>query len=152
MSIAIQAIVIFALVLPGIILRRSYRRGLTDTPPAIYSAADEIAVSLLYACFLHAIYAGIVHRWIWPIDLDAVARILLGNFGDRSVLLGQTIAAVTTHPYRVFGYFASLNAFAFAIGHLLHRMVRLFDLDWRYSFFRLERWRYLLPDTSIAPE
>jgi hypothetical protein len=161
-SLAFQALAIFALALPGIILRNSYRNGFFwDRPRQTLPVAEEVAYSLVLACALHALFASVVHHWFWPIDFDAVGILLLGQYGKDSNLLLPSVQALTCHPGRIFTYFAGLYAFSATLGFGAHALVRRLRLDRRLPFLRFDhQWHYLLrgeiarfPETkSSVPE
>jgi len=144
--LAFQALAIFALALPGIILKNTYRNGFFwDRPRQDVQITEEVAYSLVLACCLHAVFVPIVSRFFWPIDLQAVVALLLGQFGKDSQLLGRAIASVTAHPDRVFAYFVSLYAVSGALGYGAHGIVRALHLDRHTRFLRFDhRWHYLL--------
>jgi hypothetical protein len=144
-NLAFQALAIFALALPGIILKNSYRNGFFwDRPRQQSPIAEEVAYSLLLACALHAAYAPFVNCW-WPIDLNAVAVVLLGQYGKDSDLLAGTLRALTAYPGRIFVYFTVLYAASAGLGFSAHLLVRHFKWDLRSRFFRFNhQWHYLL--------
>lgn len=75
MNIAFQALVIFLLTLPGIVLRYGYRRGLSGkAPQEAKQISEEIAYGVLFACLIHAVLAPLVHYGVHPVDLPAIAR------------------------------------------------------------------------------
>jgi len=145
-SLAFQALAIFALALPGIILKNAYRNGFFwDRPRLVLPVAEEVAYSLVLACALHAIFASIVDRWFWPIDFDAIGILLLGQYGKDSNLLLPSVQALTGHPGRIFTYFASLYAFSAALGYGAHGAVRRLRFDYRWPVLRFDhQWHYLL--------
>lgn len=145
MNLAFQALAIFALALPGIILKNSYRNGFFwDRPRQQSPIAEEVAYSLLLACALHSVYAPIVNRY-WPIDLNAVVILLLGQYGKDGEHLAGTVAALTIYPGRIFGYFVVLYAASGALGLAAHGVVRRLRLDLKSRFFRFNhQWHYLL--------
>lgn len=161
MNIAFQALAILALVLPGIILKNSYRGGFFwNRPRQVLPITEEIAYSLLFAGAVHTIFASFVHRFIWPIDFGAVVLVLLGQFGKESVELPRAVASLTQHPIRIFLYFAAVNILSAALGYLAHWVVRSNRLDVRWGLFRFDHyWHYLLsgeiayfPESSITVE
>jgi hypothetical protein len=153
-NLAFQALVIFAVVLPGIILKRTYRDGFFWNRPRDRSAiTEEVAYSLVLACALHAAYVPLVSRWS-PIDLRAVTVLLLGQYGKDSELLPRTVDALTAHPGRILLYFAVLYAASAALGLAAHAAVRRLKWDLRYRAFRFShQWHYLLRgDIASFPE
>jgi hypothetical protein len=121
MSIAFQALVLFALALPGIIfLRTSSRAGFLRKKGSV---TDDIAASLVVAAISHAIWAPVataVLRWCTGtrsgIDLDAVLMLSLGQFGKDNAELNRVIQSMTKRPYWIAWYFIPLFIASFAIG------------------------------------
>ncbi len=146
MSLAFQALAIFALALPGIILKNTYRNGFFwDRPRQTQPITEEVAYSLVLACALHAIFAPIVVRCFWPIDFHAIAVLLLGQYGKDSQLLGRAVVSMTSHPARIFAYFAGLYGISAALGYGAHAIVRGARLDCKVRFLRFDHhWHYLL--------
>ena len=146
MSLAFQALAIFALALPGIILKNTYRNGFFwDRPRQALPITEEVAYSLVLACALHAVFAPVVVKYFWPIDFQALAILLLGQYGKDSERLGAAVNAITSYPWRVFLYFIVLYAIAAAIGYGSHAIVRGLRLDRRVRFLRFDhQWHYLL--------
>lgn len=146
MNIAVQALAIFLLALPGIILRKTYRRGtFHEAPRASRPIAEEIAYSLVLACILHAAWAGIADLFFWPVDLEAATLLLLGQYGHDSSLLPNVVGSLTSHPYRILTYFVSLCVLAYGLGYISHVVVRWRHWDERWSLFRFDHpWHYLL--------
>lgn len=118
MNLAIQALAIFSLALPGIILRRAYRRGsFHEAPRPSRPITEEIAYSLVLACILHAGWASMTDAFFWPVDLEATTLLLLGQYGHDSSLLPDVVGALTSHPHRILGYFVTLYGFAYFVGY-----------------------------------
>jgi hypothetical protein len=134
-NLAFQALAIFALALPGIILKKTFRNGFFwDRPRQPSPIAEEVAYSLVLACALHAIYAP----W-WPVDLRSVFALLIGEFDAHA------IGSVVANPIRIFTYFTSLYAIAALLGYGAHAIVRFARLDRRYRLLRFDnQWHYLL--------
>jgi hypothetical protein len=151
-SLAFQALAIFALALPGIILKTTYRNGFFwDRPRQSVAITEEVAYSLVLACALHAAFAPIAIRYFWPIDFQSIAMLLVGQYGP------PVIRSMTVHPMRVFSYFVSLYAISAALGYGAHAVVRGLRLDRTTRWLRFDhQWHYLLrgeiaefPDSDI---
>ncbi|MEM7263838.1 MAG: hypothetical protein AAF488_17760, partial [Planctomycetota bacterium] len=56
MTLAFQAVVLFLLALPGLSFRFFYRRGHSSTPPLRRVIGDEIALGLVVAVVVHAVW------------------------------------------------------------------------------------------------
>lgn len=145
MNIAIQALVIFSLALPGIILRKTYWAGGEGLKEGRPTLAEEVVYSFVLACGLHAVWAWLAHVVDWPVDLEAVTLLLLGQYGPDSTHLPRVLGALTSHPYRILIYFASIYAVAYGLGRLSRWLVR--RSDWKNLLPRPHYWHSLLnPD------
>src|SRR5207244_3964778 len=99
----------------------TYRNGFFwDRPRQALPITEEVAYSLVLACALHAVFAPVVVKYFWPIDFQALAILLLGQYGKDSEHLGAAVNAITSYPWRVFLYFIVLYAIAAAIGYCSH--------------------------------
>jgi hypothetical protein len=151
-DLALQALAVFALVLPGILLQLSYRsssfvqRYESRNPRPL---SEEIAYSIPLAVLVHAIFASIT-CWFYPINLDALGHILSGNYGQDDVHLEKTLSAVTAHPYLVTGYFLGSCVIAIAGGRLFRGIVKKCEWDLTYPAFRLDSpWDYLFQGKGV---
>jgi hypothetical protein len=145
-SLAFQALAIFALALPGIILKNTYRNGFFwDRPRQTSPLTEEVAYSLVLACAVHGIFAPLVDRWFWPVDFKAIAILLLGQYGKDSQFLAPVVNAMTSHPGRIIAYFISVYVISAALGYGAHAIVRGLRLDCKVRFLRFDhQWHYLL--------
>jgi hypothetical protein len=148
MNFALPAILIFLLVLPGIILRYTYARGLFkwNSPDNIRPITDEIAYSILFATAIHMFF-GLILYYVFSIKvkIDVVLMLLIGSFGKDSKSFEYCIQSVTDSPVYIGIYFLVVNGLSACIGHVAHECVRKFEWDWKYKFFRFRNeWYYLL--------
>lgn len=144
MNLAFQALVIFVLVLPGITLRYTYRKGLWDRPPIVRPVSEEVAYSLIIACLIHTVF-GPLANCLYPVDLRSIAYILIGNYGKDSARLEPTVLALVNQPFRILIYLLVTISFAAIAGFASHWAIRRFRLDHRLKFLRFDNhWHYLL--------
>ena len=119
MSIAYQAVVIFALILPGIIFRNQISAAGQFRQQR--SLSDELAHSVMYAFAWHAIwifFAGLLAGWIPRVSLKFAFMHAMGQFGKDSKELDAAVEAVTNSWGWVFLYFASISICAGICGRM----------------------------------
>lgn len=143
MNLAVPAIFLFAVLLPGLIFRRSYNRGFLTTPPPGL-LAEEIARSPVPAGILHFL-------WVWmssgighPVDIKAALALVLANFGPNNSFFDAALDSVACHRLEVSIYFFSICLGALLTGYLCHWIVWKPRLDLRVPFLRsTDYWFYL---------
>ncbi len=146
MNLAFPALLILLLVLPGIILRYAYLRGLwPNTPYRVTSVTDEVAYGVLWAAVLHLAWASLLAWCGVRFDLAAVLMLLTGSYGEGQNRFGQVLDSVALHPYAVAGYFLGLYLASSVLGVLGYAFVHggrfggaesrdAFRPDWHYLF------------------
>ena len=146
MNIAVPALFVFLLVLPGIVLRYAYLKGsFASSPFRVGSFADEFSYGVFWALVLHILWGYAVIRLGFGIDYRSATMLLLGNYGKDQVGFSTALNALTNRPERVAGYFVGLNAVAGAFGYLSHVAVRWFRLDRKFRPLRFANdWYYLM--------
>ena len=144
MNIAVPALLLVALILPGIIFRRKFREGTWEFPPRKQSIAQQIVEGLLAAAVLHLLWITFA-TWLGQgPDLELVVELMLaGTASDGSVSELSRRVADTLVPATV--YFATIYAGSYMLGAGLHRAVRHLRLDVVFRLFRFENpWYYIL--------
>lgn len=146
MSLAFPALFIFLVIVPGIILHYTYSKGFWRTSPSsIYPLSDEIAYSLIGACFLHLIWAHLLSIFGIRIDLDSALMLLLGSFGPDNRHFDTAIQSVTRQPLNKAYYFTGLYVFSALLGYGAHALVRGRKWDRKTRLFRFNNdWYYLM--------
>lgn len=148
MNIALPALLIFLLVLPGIALRYTYLKGWWrwNSPVSIQSISDEVAYSIICAGILHVAWYSIVSiLGFGKPDLRSVLVLLIGGGAGSSEDLPSAIAATVESPFRVVGYFLSILIFSGLLGLVAHILVRKWRLDRKTKALRFKNeWHYLL--------
>lgn len=160
MNIAIPAMFLVILILPGIIFRRKFREGTWQpkTPPRKKSIAQQVVEGLVAAAVLHGLWLTLATKiaFFRSPDLDVAASLLLlGSLDGGAETLHQRLAA-SLGPATL--YFLSLYGFSYAGGVAVHAIVRRWRLDVFLSFFRFDNpWYYILtgdrygvPDQSAS--
>ena len=166
MNLAFQALLILAMLLPGMIFRSAYNRGVWNFPLGrLGPASEQIPKALIHALWINSTWALIAHgmhglapSWVWAIDFRAVACWVSNDFGRDQGEFSRALAALVASPIRIFAYVAGLYGFSWLTGETCHHLVRWFKLDRKYVLFRFDHeWHYLFrgevldfPDPSYS--
>jgi hypothetical protein len=153
MNFLFPAIVIFALVLPGVIARQAYRRGLWNYPLAkLGPIGEQVPSSFIYAAAIDAAWFVIVDglHSVWPrlvplINRRAFVNWVTNNFGKDQVDFDGAVRSVTGRPVSLILFFLALYLFAWFVGLGFHWLVRWNHLDWKIRGLRFDNdWHYIL--------
>jgi hypothetical protein len=147
MEFAVSAILLLVLLLPGFILQSAYTKGFWrwNSPTSTRSLTEQVPAAVVLSPLLHGVWSAASARFGVPIDLQAVAMLLLGNYGHEDARFDAAISAVTNHPYRILSYFASLYIVSACLGYFSHFLVRKTRLDRTTRVLRFNnQWYYLL--------
>lgn len=152
MNIAVPALLLVALILPGIVFRRKFREGTWPSPPRKQSVVKQILDGLLAAAILHLLWLAVASGFGYSPDLELISRLLL--IEDTPDNSGALSADVAENLVPAIVYFSTLYGFGFAAGSGLHRLVRHFRLDITFKLFRFDNpWYYILTgDHHAVPD
>lgn len=121
MNIAIQAVVIFALALPGILFLRA--KSLAGRFRSSRAIGEELAEGFVAAIVAHSVWvpvANLALSWFGlRIALDTVAQLLVGKYGPGDAGLDTAVGRAVNYLPLVTTYFLSLYGAAWALGTLL---------------------------------
>lgn len=151
MNFAFQALLFFALILPGLLLRNTYNGRIAKeiVLPQNYPPFSREAIRILgYATVLNVLWVclsdSIGGHYSYRVDIESVIFLLMGDYSD-SHLQRKAIDAVTLHSFKVLAYFGSLYVVSAYIGYKLHTTIRKYGLDKQFKFLRFNnQWHYLL--------
>lgn len=139
MNLAFPALFVLLLLLPGILLSYSYRRGFfRRSPITLGPIRDEIGRGIVLAVFVH--FFAVVTSWwlgVWVPKID----VFLAVFAD----VGGVPPLKAAEEFKsALWYLVATNGAALVVGGLLHGGVRWrqFDLRWEWLRFNNE-WHYL---------
>lgn len=139
MDVAVPALVLFLLALPGLALRQSYLRGSRNLPIPKRPFAENLAWGLVSAISLHTIGLWTVGLFgLGEVDFLAVTRLIANDFGHEHSSLPEVSHAVFDNADLVLLYFAALCGAAVILGRWSHKLVVLCRLS--------ETWPFTLPD------
>lgn len=141
MNVALPALLVFILALPGIILRYTYRTGTWKIGIYPRPLPEEIAYSLSFAAALHGIWIQVASLAGYRIVFSDMLILLIGS--NEGFNLRR--AAISAHPGAQVTYFLTLYIVAWAIGLSAHQFVRSCELDLKFKFIRFNNfWHYML--------
>lgn len=150
MTLALQALLVFFVALPGGICRRAFNKGDERRAPESQKRplAEEVVGSVLLSCVLHAAWsAWTLLPFVPAIDLRAVFTMLSGNYGDNEALLEEVLTATTSgsHPWWILAYTLSLCTTSLLLGSFARLLYDKYRLDLRFPQFRnRSMWHYTL--------
>lgn len=138
MNIALPALLTFLLLLPGILLSYSYRRGFfSRSRVTLGPLRDEIGVGIVWGLVLHPIaivFASSTGLW----EPDA--------FFLFEVFAGAEVEATSEAEGRVLGlvyYLVAVNLSTLTAGWCAHAIVRRYHLDILFEWLRFDNeWHY----------
>jgi hypothetical protein len=150
MNIAFPALFIFLFILPGILLRYSYRKGFWHSPVQIHSLQEEFAQSILFAIIIQLFCIFITqHLLNFDICFDSILVLLTGWPNISSESISKYIHSTIALPHASLGYMFVTNLGAYLTGLMMHSIVRYFRLDLRYDWLRFDnKWFYMFSGES----
>lgn len=161
MNFAFPAFFILLLVLPGVLLRLGYYRGVNldggwKPPFSVQTLGDEITWSSLFAGILHFLWVSAwcqaFHRSAKSVVENALILLVSPTGNNGNNLVKQAIEQISQGAGEIFVYFFSLSMTAYALGLGSHWLVRHHGLDHRFSPLRFDHpWFYILSGELISP-
>ncbi|MDQ0086542.1 hypothetical protein J2W35_006925 [Variovorax boronicumulans] len=154
MNVALPALIVFALVLPGFVFRDRFKRN-EKTALDYAPFGRVVAEAVMWASFLHGIW--LLLAWL---ARDQVLHIdvLLGLLSSNTVDQAKAIAFVHSRGDWLAEYFASLLLASFAVPSGLRWLITRCRLD-RYGYwlspwvrFHNAPWYYLLTGADFTKE
>jgi hypothetical protein len=146
MELAVSALLLLLLLLPGFILQFAYTKGSWrwNSPTVQRSVADQIPSSMVSAGVLHCLWYPIASNYE-KINLGYLMMFLLGHFGHEEAHFDEALASISEYPGKIAIYFLSLYVYSALIGYVAHMVVRSLHLDHQFRFFRFNNeWFYWL--------
>lgn len=143
MNIAFVTVLLFIILSPGLIFRRSYFSGVFSAKFRKYKIIDEIALSILPGIIMNFIgYYLVILFTDYKINLTYLGYLLSGVKGDE--LITKVYSNMQIHLTHIVLYFLLIGILASLLGHLLRLFVRKCKLDLHYRTFRsASKWHYI---------
>jgi hypothetical protein len=152
MNVALPALVVFVVLLPGFILRSRFKRA--ERTSLDYSPFGQVVTeAILWTCALHAIWL-LFSYWFFHLKLDVSALLrLLSSDGSSQA---KAIDSIAESSKRVAAYFATLLLASYLLPQLARYLITRHGLD-RYDaplgfLFRFHQapWYYLLTGADFS--
>ncbi len=157
MNLALPALVLLYLALPGFLIVKASRGRLAQgsNEPVVNLSAMTVGfvMAMLLAPALHLLWICLVEVFTrYTIDLSTVGYLLAGAYQNTD-RFNEAIADATRHPLAVLIYFATLCLFAVVLGRWLHVWVIDYKLDRKVSWLRFNNeWHYLFSAPQAEAE
>ncbi|MEM9102483.1 MAG: hypothetical protein AAGB12_09170 [Pseudomonadota bacterium] len=130
MNIAIAAIAVFFIILPGVIFTHSYR--LTDGEKS-YTAFSKISImAIITSALFHLFMVALLELFNQPINYQA-----LFDFLDGKTLTKESVDVFNHNRWLIAGYFITLYIKASLLGRLANTIVIRYGFDIKYPFLCL---------------
>lgn len=146
MNLALPALLIFVIILPGFIARTQIKKAERSTLD--YSPFGlAVSEAVIWAFFLHTLWIFVSENIIGN---NISWGVFFGLFSSNQELQANSILKAAQDYDRVWLYFFSLYAFSLVIPKLIRMLVIRFRLDrygcWSAFFFRFSHapWYYIL--------
>lgn len=147
MSVALPALAIFLIALPGIIAIGSFQSELHSGQFDSWSITKQTAYGLVLAVGLHSLW---IHLFPWfatevnkVLETESASTVFAGLLGDPEAGR-QVVDAVASAPGVVLGYFASLYALTWVGATLARILVNATGIHRHFPFLRYHDWYYVL--------
>ncbi|MEO6808306.1 MAG: hypothetical protein ABI353_04255 [Isosphaeraceae bacterium] len=136
MNLAFPALIIFVLVLPGLIFRRTYLRGSWNYPIGrLGPVSEQVFHSVIYAAILNVVWATAIQvGFRGQIHIEHVVHLLTNSTptaktagaDPRRPVRGPATPAesISSYPLQIAAYFFGLYVLAWVVGLALHTLVR----------------------------
>jgi hypothetical protein len=154
MNIALPALVVFVLLLPGFIARARLKR--IEKQSLDYSPFGQLVTeALVWAAGLHMLWIAAM-EWLGPYELEA--DIVLKLLGADAAAQARALEVVAAQAASITCYFASLIAFAYLAPLAIRTLIssgRLDRADARFSSllrFSAAPWYYLLSGADFKKD
>jgi hypothetical protein len=143
LNIALSSILILLIVLPGILARYTYKKGIWKSPAILNSYTNELISGISISVLLNIILLWIIELVGYEVDFDIVFSILSGNYSVDGY--EYILRKIEKSYYVILFYFAFSHVFGVAIGLGLHCIVRKLRLDVKFPIIRFNNyWYYIL--------
>lgn len=154
MNLALPALVVFLILLPGFLFRSRFKH--VELTSLDYSPFGEVVVeATTWSAILHAIWI-LISQKVFGNHFDIA--ILLSLISANQVAQAAAITAISTVANQVELYFASIICGAYVLAAVVRRMIEKFRWDraglFSAQFLRFHKapWYYLLTGADFAED
>lgn len=143
MNIAFTTILLFIILAPGFIARKTYNSSKLSIKVLNKNVVNELTWSIIPALTLHIIVIAIVQNWSdYYIDFKQLGNLLLGVKDSKG--LSSSFEQLGDYKYAIFFYNLILFSFSFLVGFGFRKIVRKTKLDISIRYFRFSnKWHYI---------
>jgi hypothetical protein len=143
LSLALSAVLLLVLFLPGVIARRSYLSYPFSKKYSVSSMTDEVALSVIPALILQFLMLEIVESTTsYRVDFQQLSAILTGGSEVATAIAFQDLKMYVAP---IAAYNIAIWSSAATIGLGLRWLVNRFELDLRFNLLRFSNeWYYFL--------
>jgi len=143
MDLAFAAVLIYLIILPGVIARRTYLFGPYSRKYSALAPADEIVASVIPALLLQTAMAYVVRLMGFQLDFGALGALLVDEHSEA--LVSRAFADVNLDLWKIAAYNVVLWLAAGFLGDKARKFVVAFELDLHFPILRFSNdWYYLL--------
>lgn len=145
-------LLVFFILFPGIVLKRSYFRGEFSKQFSQGEFSDRIITTFFWGCFAQVIILILFSNTVDEnIDINFLLKLVGGlnidgiNVAERldnKILVGNYVTLIKEDYYHILIYFIFLFFIPFILGYLGHLIIRTFHLDRYTSAFRFANYWY----------
>lgn len=142
MNIAFTTILLFIILAPGFLARKSYLSSKLSIRDPNKSIINELVSSIIPSFSIHVIFILIINFLGFEIDFEQLGNLILGV--KESSKVEKSFQNLDHFKYHIFLYNIVVYSFSFFIGYFLRKIVRYFkfDIKWRYLRFS-NKWHYI---------
>ncbi|MBI6118368.1 hypothetical protein [Salegentibacter maritimus] len=143
MNIAFTTILLFIILAPGFIARKTYNSSKLSIRVLNKNVVNELTWSIIPALTLHIILIAIVHNFTsYYIDFNQLGNLILGIKDSKE--LTNSFEKIGEFKYAIFSYNFILFSFSFLVGFGFRKLVRKTKLDISIRYFRFSnKWHYI---------
>ena len=149
MNLIYGSIVVFLVLLPGIIFRKSYLASVFSRRLLGNKAFDDIMWAIMPGILLHSI-SGIIIPLItnYQFELEIIGKFVSANTDEK--IISAVFKNISTNFAPIIYYNIIICIIAYALGNLTRLYVRKWKLDIKMRAFRFtNKWHYILSGESL---
>jgi len=139
MNIALSAVLLFILLIPGFALYNGLFVGSFSKPGPKLSLVEALLGTGIFSLTIHAIALLVLHQ---PVRFDILTRLLGGDLKDFDKLVGNNEFKIYILHFTA--YNLTINVVCFLLGRFCRLLIQANLWDVRFSLLRLHnKWWYL---------
>jgi hypothetical protein len=141
MNIALSAVILFILLLPGFSFYMGLYTGKHTKPAPKFSVLESLLLTALFSLLIHLVGLQCIHT---TIRFDVLLKLMGVDqkeiLQQRPLISNQSFSALVKE---FFIYNSVVNLLCASGGIVARKLILHFNLDWKYAFLRLNnKWFY----------